>query len=73
MALTTCVACTADSGSVANPTPPTTTTPAPPAASLKLMPLGDSITQGNTQLDSYRRPPVAGVETVAATPASTPA
>ncbi len=51
-----CVACTSDSGAVANPTPPTTTAPAPPAASLRVMPLGDSITQGNTQLDSYRRP-----------------
>ncbi len=56
LALTTCAACTSDSGAVANPTPPTTTAPAPPAVGAKVMPLGDSITQGNTQLDSYRRP-----------------
>lgn len=54
LVLSVAIACTSDSGAV-DPTPPTMTLP-PPAAQQKLMPLGDSITQGNTQVDSYRRP-----------------
>ena len=54
-ALAVSAACTSDSGIEADPTQPTTA-PNSPGVALKVMPLGDSITQGNTQLDSYRRP-----------------
>jgi len=54
-ALAASAACTSDSGVEADPTQPTAALDSPGVA-LRVMPLGDSITQGNTQLNSYRRP-----------------
>jgi acyl-CoA thioesterase I len=36
--------------------PSPSASPAPPPRATRIMPIGDSITQGNTQSDSYRRP-----------------
>ncbi len=50
--------CLAACGDRATPTQPTPgpSSPASPPRTIRIMPLGDSITQGNTQTDSYRRP-----------------
>jgi len=48
------VACGGGSG--APSTPVATATPLSPPRAIRIMPIGDSITQGNTETDSYRRP-----------------
>jgi lysophospholipase L1-like esterase len=50
------VACGGGDAPVTPATPSPTPSPAAAARATRIMPLGDSITQGNTQTNSYRRP-----------------